>query len=60
MKHMTGSEVRNLVECPDCRGTGTHSTPSKNWNKVVICSVCSGTGFITKWHLETLPSRGDE
>lgn len=47
-REMTGDEVNQLVRCPDCRGDGYLITPSRNWNKHVICGRCHGRGYVRK------------
>lgn len=50
---MTRRDADNLVECPDCSGQGTLSTPSKNpLHRKEVCDLCRGTGYIDKDLLE--------
>lgn len=45
---LTRQQVSELVECPDCFGHGTISTPSKNYFARVTCATCNGKGFVRK------------
>lgn len=49
MREMSRQTVDSLIECPDCHGHGTMSTPAKNWFSRVRCARCHGTGTITDY-----------
>jgi len=37
-------EIRMLIECPDCKGTGVYSGMGESKNTAVVCNRCKGTG----------------
>lgn len=57
-RELSGLERRQMMKCPECRGTGEMLIFSKD-NPTIECDVCHGFGILPA-NIEYLPQKGKQ
>ena len=46
--------MRNIKQCPDCKGHGHQFQPSEGPFTYLTCHRCNGNGYVPRWYASLL------